>query len=282
MSLRVVLHSTDSKLPVEQPDGSYEIYSAETKKIHSGISSSVCTEITIAIPVGFHVIIKSCELAAKFNIETSTYSSMSDKEYRLSSGESQPVPLVLYLRNFGKTHHLVKAGDVIARMVIVRNRILPVVEVQDITQADQNTKIVVMQPKIKALPKAPMSWFKNMYKENPTEVGEKYCSLEILASVEEYKKSEVYLVAKNKSTVEANYVWRLLGKDARAQISKDFAIVKSAGSVSDEEPSMGRTIARKAKKVKKPEKPKLVTKLKKKSDDINDLYYSDESEEESD
>jgi dUTPase len=261
MSLRVQLYSSQAKLPKEQADGSYEIYSAETKRINPGGICPISTEIILSIPVGFYILITSCNLVSKYNIETSTYSSLLDKEYKLSNGESQPISLILFLRNYGKIDYMIKAGDPIGRMIIVRSRVLPVLEVSDINQADdkETNKIVIMRPKIKALSKTSMSWFKNLYKNDPVNVSDKYLTPEIILLIEEFKKTDLYLVAGKKNTVEANYVWKLLidHKDIKQKIASDFALVKNVGNTEDSFETKS-----KKEKIKKPKaKPKTTVNI---------------------
>jgi dUTPase len=269
MSLRVQCHSTRSKLPVAKPNNTYEIYSAEEQVIMPNNIVAISTEISVSPPVGYAILVQSCVLVAKYNVETSMYSSLHESEYKFSDGSYRAPKLILFLHNKGEEKCIIRVGDPIGHLLLIRTRTAPIVEVDDINEADigpSSHVVTIMQPKIKALPKTSMVWFKRMYRDNPTDVGAKYLTTEMLEEVNVFRTTEGYVLAKNQLNVEANFVWRLLSssKDIKSRIKVDFDIVKHGPRTPDET----KNPKKEAKKPRgRPNRPIHVSS----DEDINDL-----------
>jgi dUTPase len=228
--MRVQKFTDYARLPRELPNGQYEIYSSEVKHIVRGRAVPVKTDIAIAVPVGFYPLILSNRLVLSHQIHVSSYNNGQDTEHKFNSSVGRIYPLEIVLENRGMVDYTVDKGDTIATLMIIRQRNFAVVEVEDINADYTVEPSSLIQPKIKALPKTAMIWFKRMYVDNPTDVIRKYVPLEVVEALEEYKTSEDYLIARHKTNVEANELWRQLCKleGHKKRIDDDFAIFRES------------------------------------------------------
>lgn len=243
MSLRVQLHDKSAKLPRENTDGTYDIYSLDEKTIPAGMTLSIATGISIAPPIGFSAFISSCELAANHNIETSSYNSCNNMEYKFSNGEKNVVPLILYLRNYSRLPYQIKSGDCIGKMQLVRTRMFQIERVDDINAGDDENKTAVNAlPFIKTMAKSAMLWFKQSYKSNPTDTINRYMTnddYQILLKI--IHDSDEYKIARRKLEVETNCVWSSLSASIKNSIRADFdALNHKPASAPAPAPPLGR------------------------------------------
>lgn len=223
MSLKVQVLNTAAQQPTVNSDGSYNLFSAETIAIPVGTSVSIGLGLMLSVPVGYYMQINSGPLAISHNIETSTYCTAHNPSYVFSNGEAKASPLSITLRNLGKTTHTIHPGDIVGRLVAVKNRAFPIKLMEDINKFDdENRKIVVEAPKVKALPKSTRVWLQRIYRDDPEGVTSKYLSPAMVKSILEFRDSEEYDVASNKLTVEASFVWKNMDKETKIKVTEDF------------------------------------------------------------
>jgi dUTPase len=225
--VRIQIHSNMAKTPRANSDGSYNIYSAETCTIEPQQTKTIATDISLASPIGFYPMITSGELAVKFNIETSRFSSLSLQEYKFANGENQANRINLCLYNRSATSsYTVEIGDVVGILTFVRVRQFPIIEVDNINDPLEEKKNSIGPAIVKFIAKTPLTWFRRLFRNNPSDVSDKYFSNEIKDKIEELKQTELYLSAINQNYVLANAIWNLLDPATRDQIKDDFWSVR--------------------------------------------------------
>jgi dUTPase len=224
MSLKVQLLEKTSKEPTINSDNSYDIYSSEVKLIRAGGNAIVNTGISLMCPVGFYMLTISGPLSQSNNIETSTFSSNNLQSFKFASGESRATNGNVILRNNGITNFTIEPGMIIARLVILRCKNLPVELVENINQQNkpETNKVQLEKPKIKSMNKTAKHWFQKIYEDNPSEVTIKYCLDSMNVKVEEFKQQPEFEESVHQLTTLSAFLWKEMPSDLKRNIKNDF------------------------------------------------------------
>jgi dUTP pyrophosphatase len=202
MTLRVKLHDNNAKLPRANADNTYDIYTIDEKIIPSRKMLAFATGISIALPIGYTTLITSCELNMSNSIETSNYHVV---DYR---GDTA---LLIYLRNSSQLDYKIRVGDCIAKLHIVRSKILPIECVQNITPQITEQEII--------------GCFTRSYKNNSFDTMKRYIStasyLDMLAKIQ---NCEEYKQALHRIDVEIHFIWMQLDEKIKQRIRDDIRI----------------------------------------------------------
>jgi len=220
MSLQVKILGQSARLPRSNNNGSYNIFSSEEKIIKPNETAIIKTGIMISLPIGYYGMIESTELVISHNIETSNFGSL---HYRGNSA-AKPIELMLILRNFGLSKHLIKIGDVIGRLVAVQTKIYPILQVENIEEEIDKKSLqkIIEKPKIKSIPVSAILWFKHLYRNDPDRVFAEYCDETIIKQFKEFEMSDEHEEALNKEIVEAHFLWEILSEKTHLKINQDF------------------------------------------------------------
>ena len=218
MSLQIILLTKLAKSPELNEDQSYNVFSSEEKTLKSNETNKFNTHIIISPPVGYRFIINSTELVDSHNIETSSFCC------------SKLNNLILTLRNLGYTNYRINIGDVIGKLILVKNYTFPIKIVRTIEIDCDNSDNDDNQEHLKNITKSIMQsyilWFKKIYVESPKDTITKYLTIENITELDSFHESQAYKDAHNKIQFEANYIWPKLSAETQLLIKNDYNNVK--------------------------------------------------------
>ena len=211
MSIQVKLLYNNSRLPVSNNDGSYDIFSAEDKIIKPGESALINTGIIMYIPLGFCGLIQSTELLMSMCVETKDFATI----HYSAASTTKLNEFSVYLRNFGVSAATIAAGDVVCRLIIINIRIL---DVKKVTIIEEDIETDKGCETIEGVSK----WFKKQYVTDSGAVSAKYFTGYMINKIALFKETNEYISSINKQAVEANYIWEILSKSIKTKIMADF------------------------------------------------------------
>jgi dUTPase len=218
--IKVQKASENAKIPRQNPDSTYDIYSCVTTTIEPRDCITVDTGIIISVPMGSYARIESVELSVSHNIETSSFCSLGYHDNRFVSYGDRPKNVQAVLRNHGVLPYKLKAGDVIGRLVVYRLQRLEMKEYEDIQE--QASQQIEYTTKLKSIPKRARTWFVRLWVDKPAWITETYLEDHLVEMIDEYRETDEYLTAADPKKLECNYVWKIIPKSTRLQVQSDF------------------------------------------------------------
>lgn len=214
MSIQVKTLYTNSKVPVSNNNGSYDVYSIEDKIISPNETVSINTGLSIYIPLGYYGIIQSIDSLMSNCIEAKDVATIHS-----DVNNKTPCEFSVYLRNFGLSNYKLSVGDVICKLVVINIHILPIKKV-DLIEYDNVDTLINHDNKTES--DNISVWFKKQYISLPNEVSTKYFTKYVIDKLKIYRTSKEYLMGVDKNSIEANYVWKILSRSIKKKITSDY------------------------------------------------------------
>jgi len=211
----------NAKSPVACPDGTYDLYSYETVRIEPGERRVVSTGIAIAVPDDCYPVIKSSSLAVSQNVEV-IFSSLDQIEHTIDKDARYP-PLDIFLRNHSSEVQEIKAGTVIAKLLLSRIALFQVKSVNNLIEAVSQINITKTK-----MPSTPYLWLITEYRNNPDGTIARFMSEETIESFREFKQTPAYVRSRNKLQLEEKKLWSILSEDEKSAVRSEFIIWKTA------------------------------------------------------
>ena len=237
MSLQVKLTSKTAKSVTTNFDGSYDVYSNENKRIMPGQLVQLKTGNIISTPLGYYILVNPCELLNSHGIDAFNFASIHYHKYKfknfarsgkLDDIKNDQTELVITLKNVGSSEYLVKSGDVVAKLIIVKTEIFPVNVVNSIENEIDDTVEYQLEKEekeektmIKSIDKNVVVWFKKYYVKNKQSVIDMLGG-EILEMIDVIENSQDYEIASNKLSFEAAVLWETMSQQNRDKLIQKF------------------------------------------------------------
>jgi dUTPase len=277
MSLQVFLTDKTAKSITNNFDGSYDVYANENCRVFPNQVMQVKTGNIISLPLGYFPLVQPCELLNSQNIDVFNFASVHYHKYKFKkfskSGKLEDIKsdlteLIVTIKNVGKTEHLIKKGDQIARLIITKTEIFPIkvvnkieTEIDDQEEYEIEKEIKEEREEVKKIDKNVFLWYKKTYIKNSAAILIDILNNRAEVLVENIRTSEDWSIALNKKSFEASVLWDMLAKEDRDLITQRF------GKQIDEAPE----VEEKTKPKKKPTRRNRMIESEEEEDDISDF-----------
>lgn len=209
------------QIPSMNTKGVYTLYSPIQFTLKPNERKAVETGIIIATPDEFHPMIMSAEIFASHGIEV-IYNSLLNINIDIND------ELVIHIRNSGLCSYKVSIGDPIAKLIILRNKCLPIDQVTVIINQNSYTSNhanILKNNEVKRIAQTPNIWFKRRY-INDASSCDKYINDAVNDLLDEFHKTSEYDMMSDKPMANANFIWKNISLSTRTQIIIDYNIAK--------------------------------------------------------
>jgi len=238
MSLQVILTEQTARAIVNNFDGSYDIYANEDKRILPGQITYIKTGNIISLPLGYYTIVQPCELLQSQSIDVYNFASVHYHKYKFKkfsrSGNLEDIKndlteFIITAKNVGRLEHLVKKGDVVAKLLVVKTEIFKVnvvnkieTEIDDQEDYELEKEIVEEKKEIKKIDKNVFLWYKKIYIKNYKFLLHDLLEHKYKDIFESIQNTEDWQIAANKLSYEASVLWEIISSEDREKIVVEY------------------------------------------------------------
>lgn len=210
---KVVPHA---KAPVQNSDGSYDLYSANNYIVESGDNAMISIGIEVSIPMGYNARVYSISTAETHNIEVSNFCSINYHAHKYQTNKQTVKELRIKLYNYGFVDYNVAQGQLVAVLVLHQIKRLPICEVSSLKNITDDFSVKVKLRNVKNFPSRVRTWFIGDYKIKPIPMTERYTTPEMREALEEYKQTQEYVKSKTRLDLEAKFLFTEIKKATEA------------------------------------------------------------------